>query len=220
MTEEFVQLQPLDFHASPGVEDWRVLFWGATAHYATSGFAQGIEFVAAIGEVAASIGHEPDVDLRPEGVTLKTFSRRDGALSAKDAELAAAISVVAHRLGLSSDPSKLVVIGVAVAQDEGVDTRPFWEAVSGYDRLGDEDLIDPLRRGPHLWFHELSPAKPGRGRTHIDVSVPADQAEKRVTAAIAAGGRIVDDTYAPKWWTIASPDNHGVDVAGWADSQA
>ena len=220
MTEEFTQLQPLDFHAAPGVGDWRVLFWGAHAYYATESFAQGVEFVAAIGAVAASISHSPDIDLRPEGVTIKTFSRRDGALTAKDAELAAAVSAEAHRLGLTPDPSRLTVIGIAVAQDDGVDTRPFWEAVSGYERLGDEDLIDSSRRGPHLWFHGLSPAKPGRGRTHIDISVPADQAAKRVEAAVAAGGRIVDDTYAPKWWTIASPDNHGVDVAGWADSQA
>ena len=59
----------------------------------------------------------------------------------------------------------------------------------------------------------------GRGRTHIDVSVPADQAEQRVKAAVAAGGRIVDDSGAPKWWTIASPDNHGVDIAGWPTSR-
>ena len=220
MTEDFTQLQPLEFHATPGVGDWRVLFWGAYAYYATDTFAQGLEFVAAIGAVAASIDHYPDIDLRPEGVTIKSFSRRDGALSAKDAELAVAVSAEAHRLGLTADPSRLTVIGIAVAQDDGVDTRPFWEAVSGYERLGDEDLIDRSRRGPHLWFHDLTPAKPGRGRTHIDVSVPADQAAKRVEAAIAAGGRIVDDTYAPKWWTIASPDNHGVDIAGWADSQA
>ena len=220
MATEFVQLQPLEFHATPGVEDWRVLFWGAHVYYATDSFAQGAAFVAEIAVVAEAVGHEPDIDLRPEGVTIKTFSRRDGALSAKDAVLAVEVSAVAHRLGLRSDPSKLAVIGIAVAQGEGVDTRPFWEAVSGYDRLYDEDLIDPVRRNPHLWFHELSPAKPGRGRTHIDVSVPADQAEKRVQAAIAAGGRIVDDSAAPKWWTIASPDNHGVDIAGWADSQA
>lgn len=101
----------------------------------------------------------------------------------------------------------------------GVDTRPFWEAVVGYDRVGEEDLIDPLRRGPHLWFHPLTPPRPGRGRTHIDVSVPADEASRRVRAAIAAGGRIVDDSHAPQWWTIASPDNHGVDIAGWADGE-
>ncbi|WP_448712865.1 VOC family protein [Microbacterium profundi] len=138
----------------------------------------------------------------------------------KDAELAAAVSAAAHSMGLVADPSMLMVVGIAVAQNAGVDTRPFWEAAFGYRRLGDEDLIDPLRRGPHLWFHELRPARPGRGRTHIDVSVPADQAEGRVRAAVAAGGRIVDEDTAPESWTIASPDNHGVDIAGWADLEA
>jgi len=49
------------------------------------------------------------------------------------------------------------------------------------------------------------------------VSVPADQAEARVAAAVAAGGRLVDQSHAPYWWTLASPDNHGVDVAAWPD---
>jgi len=220
MENEFTQLQPLDFHATPGVEDWRVLFWGAQAFYATDSFSQGAEFVSAIAEVATAVGHAPDVDLRPEGVTVRTASQSNGLLSRKDAELAVAISRAAHAMGLKPDPSRLMVIGIAVAQDTNADTRAFWKAITDYDHNGEEDLTDPLRRGPHLWFHELTSPRPGRGRTHIDVSVPADQAQKRVEAAIAAGGRVVDDTYAPKWWTLASPDNHGVDVAGWADSQA
>lgn len=95
--------------------------------------------------------------------------------------------------------------------------RPFWAAAFGYRDLGTEDAIDPHRRNPHLWFHELEPPKAGRGRIHIDVSVPADQAEARVAAALAAGGRIADDSHAPEWWTLASPDNHGVDIAAWPD---
>lgn len=217
--DSFAQLMPKAFHATPGVEDWRVLFWGAHAFYRTASFAQAAAFVTAIAEAAAAVGHDPDVDVRPEGVTIRSFSRADGALSQKDAELAAAISVAAHAMGLQPDPATLRVVGIAVAQDAGVDTRPFWEAAFGYRRVGDEDLVDPLRRGPHLWFHELSPARPGRGRTHIDVSVPADEAEQRVQAAIAAGGRMVVDQ-GPRWWTIASPDNHGVDIAGWADFEA
>lgn len=214
------QLQPADFHATPGVADWRVLFWGAHAFYRTGSFAHAAEFVAAIAAAAAAIGHEPDVDVRPQGVTVRTFTRQDGALTRKDADLAAAISAAAHRLGLEPDPSMLQVVGIAVAQDAGADTRAFWEAAFGYVRIGDEDLIDPIRRGPHLWFHELTPPRPGRGRTHIDVSVPADQAEKRVRAAVAAGGRIVDEDVAMNSWTIASPENHKVDIAGWADLEA
>ena len=187
--------------------------------YRTASFAQAAALVAEIAGAAAAVGHDPDIDVRPEGVTIRTFTQRDGALSRKDAELAAAISEAAHGMGLQSDPTVVQMIGIAVAQDAGVDTRPFWEAAFGYERVGDEDLVDPLRRGPWLWFHELTPPRPGRGRTHIDVSVPADQAEKRVQAAVAAGGRIADDRYAPGSWTIASPDNHGVDIAGWADNE-
>ncbi|MFA4897570.1 hypothetical protein [Microbacterium sp.] len=39
-------------------------------------------------------------------------------------------------------------------------------------------------------------------------------------AAVAAGGRIAADDPAPQSWTNASPDNHGVDIAGWADLEA
>lgn len=66
-------------------------------------------------------------------------------------------------------------------------------------------------------FHQVESPKPGRGRIHIDVSVPADQAEARAAAALAAGGRIADDSRVPEWWTLASPDNHGVDIAAWPD---
>lgn len=173
--------------------------------------------VAAIAEAAEALGHFPDVDLRPEGVTIRTFSGEDGALSERDVELARRVSAAARELGLESEPSQVQSVGIAVAQDAGADVRPFWAAAFGYKHLGDEDAIDPHRRNPHLWFHELEPPKPGRGRVHVDISVPADQAEGRVAAALAAGGRIADDSHAPKWWTLASPDNHGVDIAAWPD---
>ncbi len=205
------------FHDSPGVEDWRVLFWGAYAFYRTASFAEGARFVAAIADAAAAESHEPDVDLRPDGVTIRTFSRRDGALAPVDAALAARISVAAHELGLVADPTNVQAVGIAVAQEDGADTRPFWSAAFGYHDLYDVDAIDPNRRGPHLWFHTLHPSKPGRGRTHIDLSVPKEIARQRVEAAVAAGGRIVDDSDAPGSWTIASPDNHGVDIAAWPD---
>lgn len=205
------------FHDSGGVEDWRVLFWGAYAHYRIGSFAEGSRLVAAIAESADALGHFPDVDLRPEGVTIRTFSRGDGALSQRDVELARRVSIAARELGVESDPSQLQCVGIAVAQDAGADVRPFFAAAFGYENLGDEDAIDPHRRNPHLWFHELGQSKPGRGRTHLDISLPADQVEARIAAALAAGGRIADDSHAPEWWTLASPENHGVDIAGWPD---
>jgi 4a-hydroxytetrahydrobiopterin dehydratase len=205
------------FHAAGGVDDWRVLYWGAHAHYPTSSFAEASRFVTAIAGVASALGHYPDVDLRPEGVTVRTFTRRDGALGEVDIELARLVSRSAADLGLQADPSRLQAVGIAIAQDEGADVRPFWAAAFGYEELGEEDAIDPDRRNPHLWFHELDPPRRGRGRVHIDVSVPADQAEVRVAAALEAGGRIADDSHAPRWWTLVSPENHGVDIAAWPD---
>lgn len=204
------------FHDAGGVEDWRVLFWGAYAHFRVGSFAEGVRLVDAIAEVAEATGHFPDIDLRPHGVTVRTFTREDGALGPLDVDLARAISAAARRVGAEADPSQVQVVGIAVAQDTDADVRPFWAALLGYEYLGPVDAIDRHRRNPHLWFHELTPPRPGRGRTHIDVSVPADQAQARVDAAVAAGGRIAE-SHAPHWWSMASPDNHGVDLAAWPD---
>jgi len=205
-----------NFHDAGGVDDWRVLFWGAHAHFRVDSFTEGARFVSAIADVAGAIGHFPDVDLRPDGVTVRTSTEPNGALSDADVELARRISDAARELGLEADPSQVQVVGIAVAQDSAADVRPFWTAALGYEDLGDEDALDPNRRNPHLWFHELDPPRPGRGRVHIDVSVPADEAEARVAAAVAAGGRIAA-SHAPRWWSLASPDNHGVDIAAWPD---
>ena len=205
------------FHTADGVEDWRVLYWGAQTFFRAGSFALGVALVNRIAAIADDLDHHPDVDLRPEGVFVKTFSRRDGGLSRVDAELAAAVSRAARELGLEADPSVLTVVGIAVAQGPDTHVRPFWSAALGYEPLGAEDAIDPLRRGPHVWFHPLDPPKAGRGRTHIDISVPRDQVDARVAAALAAGGRLADDSHAPEWWTLTSPDNHGVDIAAWAD---
>ncbi|KQP70724.1 hypothetical protein ASF40_10765 [Microbacterium sp. Leaf288] len=217
MAPEVETISPVAFHASEGVADWRVLYWGAHAFFRAESLSHGARLVAEVAAIAEGLDHYPDVDLRPEGVFVKTFSRRDGALSRTDADLAASVSRAARELGLEADPSVLTVVGIAVAQGPDSHVRPFWSAALGYDPLGGEDAIDPLRRNPHVWFHPLDPPKPGRGRTHIDISVPRDQVQARVAAALAAGGRMADDSHAPEWWTLTSPDNHGVDIAAWTD---
>jgi 4a-hydroxytetrahydrobiopterin dehydratase len=100
----------------------------------------------------------------------------------------------------------------------GREVMPFWRAVLGYEYRGDspdEDLIDPRGRGPSFWFQEMDAPRPQRNRIHIDVWVPHDQAEARVAAAIAAGGRLVTGEHAPEWWTLADAEGNEVDVATW-----
>jgi len=52
-----------------------------------------------------------------------------------------------------------------------------------------------------------------RNRIHIDVWVPPDQAQARIAAAIAAGGHLVTDEYAPAWWTLEDAEGNLADVA-------
>jgi 4a-hydroxytetrahydrobiopterin dehydratase len=86
----------------------------------------------------------------------------------------------------------------------------------GYERRADspeQDLIDPRRRGPGIWFEQVQGQRAGRNRMHVAVWVPYDQAEARVAAAIAAGGTVIYDEQAPAWWTLADPEGNEADVA-------
>ena len=202
------------FHDEPGTAGWHVLYGGAQTVFPTGSFATGVEFVRRIAAVTGEVGREPDIDLRPEAVVVRTAATLTGRLDAADVELSRRVSAVASELGLEPDPSQLHTIQIAVAEADGVSTRDFWIAALGYESIGGF-VADPLRRGPRMWFDEIR--TPGRGRTHIDVAVPSDQAEVRVAAVLAAGGRLADDSHVPEWWTMASPDNHGVDIAAWGD---
>ena len=95
------------------------------------------------------------------------------------------------------------------------EVRPFWQAVLGYRDAGPEDLADPYGRGPSVWFQEMDAPRPQRNRVHVDVSVPHDQAEARVAAAIAAGGHLVNGENAPAWWVLADAEGNEACVATW-----
>lgn len=86
----------------------------------------------------------------------------------------------------------------------------------GYEPVGDEDATDPGAFGPNVWFQQMDAPRPQRNRIHIDLYVPADQAEARIEAARAAGGTVVRDN-GPDWWTLADPEGNEVDVAPWPD---
>ena len=66
-------------------------------------------------------------------------------------------------------------------------------------------------------MQELDPAKPLRHAMHVDVSVAREQAEERLAAALAAGGRIVDDSDAPGAWILADRAGNRVCIAAWPD---
>ena len=57
--------------------------------------------------------------------------------------------------------------------------------------------------------------RPQRNRIHLDIAVPHDQAQARVAAAVAAGGRVVSDEDAPTGWVLADPEGNEACVTTW-----
>ena len=207
------QISDAEFSAAEGAEDWRVLFWGAKALYETGDFATGAALVAAIAEQAAELGHSPLIDLRPDTVTITVITLGVG-ISDLDLELARRISRVAAGLGLKADPTSLQHVQLAFDTSDPEAVMGFWQAAVGLARVGQADFVDPNLNGPTFWFQEKDYVAP-RNRIHIDVSVPHDQAQARVDAVLAAGGRMLGDKYAPESWSLVDPEGNVVDIATW-----
>ncbi len=112
-----------------------------------------------------------------------------GGQSRDDVEPARRISAAARELDLPADPDAVQAVQISIDALFTGKVVPFWRAVLGYEQVGDEDLLDPHRRGPSVWFQRTGAERSQRNRIHVDLSVPHDQAEARVAAAIAAGGR-------------------------------
>ena len=213
------RVSPQQFHERDGVKGWRVLFGGAMTYFVTGSFAKGVQLVDAIGKLADAANHHPDVDLRYGGVRVALVTHEIGELSERDVALAQQISAAARDLGIPADPSRAHVMQVSIDALSIPAIRPFWCAVMAYDERNEDDAVDPLCFGPVVTFQQMEDPRPQRNRIHIDVSVPRDQAEQRVTAALAAGGHMVNDTNAPYWWTLADAEGNEVDIAPWADDR-
>jgi 4a-hydroxytetrahydrobiopterin dehydratase len=214
------RIKPKQFHEAVGVEEWRVLGEGACTYFRTGSFAAGARLVDAISDLASLDAHHPDVDVRHDGVTVRLITITDDyyGLSERDVELAREISAVARELGAPADPSAVQTVQLAIDALARPEVMPFWRAVLGYrDRGGgdDEELLDPRGRGPMFWFQQMDEPRAQRNRIHVDVWVPHDQAEARVAAAVAAGGRLVTDEHAPSWWTLADAEGNEADVCTW-----
>jgi 4a-hydroxytetrahydrobiopterin dehydratase len=212
-------ITPQQFHEAEGVADWRVVGDGASAHFRTESLAAGARLVQAISELSGLDAHLPDIDLRRDGVTVRLVTVTDDhyGMSMRDVELARRISAVARELGLSGDPLAVQSLLVIPGAPNVADVMPFWRAVLAYEPrrdTPDEDLVDPRGRGPAFWFERMDePRGDGGGAIHVAVWVPYERAEERIAAALAAGGHMVRDEFAPSWWTLADAAGNEVDVA-------
>jgi len=207
------------FHESDGLEDWRVLAEGALVFFRTGTLAESARLMQAISEIPGIDDHPPAIDVRVGGVTVRLISVTDEYFGMTDRDVAVArqISDVAARAGVTADPSALQSWLIIPGAPDIAAVMPFWRAVLGYEPRPDspeEDLVDPRDRGPALWLEEMAQPRPdGGGAIHVAVWVPPEEAEARVAAALAAGGRMVRDDFAPTWWTLADAAGNEADIA-------
>jgi 4a-hydroxytetrahydrobiopterin dehydratase len=212
-------ISPTQFHESEGVEDWRVLGDGATAYFRTGSFGAGARLVQAISQLAGVDDLHPDVDVRHDGVTVRmlTITEDYAGMTRRHVELARQISAAARKLGLAADPSAVQSLLVIPGATVRAEVMPFWRAVLAYEPRRDspaEDLIDPRGRSVPFWFEQMDePRAGGGGAIHIAIWLPYEQAQARIAAALAAGGRMVRDEFAPSWWTLADAAGNEADIA-------
>jgi len=205
------------FHAADGAEAWRVLPEGACAVFRSGSFDASVRFVAAIARLVPE-GHEPHVDIRRDGVTvlLRAFKEEYGLIQA-DLDLARAIATTARELGLAADPAAIQSLSIIPGATDRSAIMPFWRAVLAYERRPDspdEDLVDPHDRLAPFWFEQMDELRSdGRGSVHMVIWVPWDEAEHRVAAALAAGGRQVRYSADELFWTLADPAGNEIDIA-------
>ncbi|MFZ2015519.1 MAG: 4a-hydroxytetrahydrobiopterin dehydratase [Nocardioides sp.] len=188
-----------------GLDDWRQLFEALRTRFLTGDFATGLDLVARIGALAEEANHHPDVDLRYPHVNVTLFSHDVFGVTARDVDLARAISTAAAELGVSADPTATAVVEVALDTWDHTEIKPFWAAVLGMVDSPESDraVFDPSGAMPALWFQRTERHDEPRQRFHLDVRVPPEVAESRIADALAAGGTLVSDEHAPRFVVLA-----------------
>ena len=207
---------PAEVTAADGLADWRVLLRSVHATFATGSFATGVELVARIGDAADAANHHPDVTLTYPRVAVAITTHDADGLTDLDIDLARTISHIARDLGVAVEPAAPGLLELAIDAVDIPVVRRFWHAV--LDLPGDADadeLVDGRGRYPTIWFQQMDEPRPQRNRIHLDLHLPPDLVERRLAAAIAAGGTLVSDDEAPSYRVVADPEGNEVCLCTW-----
>ena len=215
--------------ASAAVADagWRLVFSGFAASVPVADLAEAVA-VAALAVESAGIDADEHliVDLRADRVALTVRTRRINRVTARDAEIANAITASLDRRGFTPaapfGPGRPVqFLEFAIDALDIAAIRPFWKAVLDYvdepDAGPEGPLIDPAGQLPWLWFQQMDVPRPQRNRIHLDLDVAHDEAERRVAAALDAGGVLVNADNARAWWVLADVEGNEICICTWQD---
>jgi 4a-hydroxytetrahydrobiopterin dehydratase len=202
------------FLAADGTDDWTVLHGGAIAVFRVQRLGEAVRLAEAIAGIPGVEGSSAVLTLVQSTLTVR-LTRDMWHLEAHHVDLARAISAVAREHGATADLGAVQEVQFAIAaKPDGVDVA-FWRAVLGYEPASDDNGVDPLATGSTVWLQELDEAKSLRHAMHVDVSVARGHAQHRLAAALAAGGRIVNQS--GDNWTLADRAGNRVCIAVWPD---
>nr|WP_228489197.1 4a-hydroxytetrahydrobiopterin dehydratase [Raineyella fluvialis] len=145
--------------AAPG---WRLLAGQLHLSADFGDFDRAMEFVTAVAEVARTLDHHPDIDIRWSRVHLSVSTHAVGALTNRDVRLATQVSGLLADRGIQPDHARLSAVEIAIDTMDSDAIRPFWAAVLGRPlpkvELPDEeepDVPDPDALGPRIRFEQL-----------------------------------------------------------------
>ena len=204
------------FLAAEGVEDWVVLHGGATAVFRVGSLAEAARLAAVVAETPGVEGSGVVLTMADGRLTVR-LTRDLWELAPRHVQLARAVSSVARAHGAVADRALVQEVQLAIAAKRDAIDVGFWRAVLGYVPMAADNAVDPLGHGSTVWMQELEEAKPLRHAMHIDVSVAREHVKARLEAAVAAGGRIVDESRAPSHWTLADRAGNRVCICAWPD---
>lgn len=203
---------------------WRFVLGVISTSVRVRSLGHGAAF-AARASADMEAGDNMRVDLRDDRVVLTLQDAATGWVTQRELQLAERISALASDLGLRTSPSigdvrSVQRIEIAIDAVDIVKIRPFWKAITAYDdeanATGPQDpLVDPWGQGPAIWFQKMGTPRTQRNRIHFDISVPHDEAARRVDAAIGAGGVLLSDDAAPAFWVLADAEGNEVCVTTW-----
>jgi 4a-hydroxytetrahydrobiopterin dehydratase len=213
--------------ASDAVADlgWRFVLGEFRTQVLTGSLPLAADVAARAAAVAGAQGHLR-MDVREDRVIFALQTAEVAWVTPLDAELAREISAAAGEFRLSTQPGtsgtgrSVQVVEIGIDAMDIASIRPFWKAVLGYTdepgKSGPEDpLVDPLGQGPAIWFQQMDAPRSQRNRLHFDVSVPHDEAHRRIAATVAAGGKLVYDAEAPAFWVLADPEGNEACITTW-----
>jgi 4a-hydroxytetrahydrobiopterin dehydratase len=205
-----------DFLASECVDDWVVLHGGATAVFRIGSLSEAARLAEAVAKLPGLESSETLLTIADASLTVR-LSRDLWQLEPRHVELARAVSALARAHGAVADRAAVQEVQLAIAAKRDAIDVGFWRAVLGYVPMAEDNAIDPLGHGSTVWMQELDEAKPLRHAMHLDVSVAREHVAARLKAALAAGGRIVDESHAPSHWTLADRAGNRVCICAWPD---